>query len=219
MRGVSSAVRFLTPLLSLHSEIGAVRLVDEGTTIIFEFYLDKALPTAPLREWTQEVKDAYNCFFFVSGIKSSYLVVGRAHHASRSTESMSDGMPQAVNSYACSPDLTSSVDNSCALSVEREIASLSYEEISMLMNLMSGYFNESLIRSCIVNNGDISASVQQLRHNLDLFREEVRTNVDDKGEQIEHIPDIIGYCEDMRIVVSYANNAKHVRKKAVASAK
>lgn len=207
MRGVSSAVRFLTPLLGLCPEIGAVRLIDKGTTIVFEFYLNKAFPTDRLREWIKDIKAAYDSYFFVSGIADYYINAGRAHSVSRSTESMSDGSLKKVCDYDDFPELIEAINSSSALEVERDIASLSYEEISMLMNLMSEEFKESLVRSkCSAE--DASALVQQLRHNLDLLREEVRTNVNEKGDIIEQIPNIIGYCDDMRIVVSYANKQK-----------
>ncbi len=215
MRGVSSAVRFITSLLALYPEIGAVRLEDDGTTIIFEFYLKQSLVSS-MSDRKRDIINAYNVFSFASGIKMSCCVIDKVRDNSRSTQSMSDdGAPKVnPNSYADSPELSRAVDSYCAFFVERDIVSLSYEEISMLMALVSDEFNSALVRSkCSAIGEDTESSVQQLRHNLDLFREEVRTNVDEDGEQIESIPDILGYCDDMRIVVSYATTAKSAKKK------
>lgn len=252
--GAPEAVRFLTALLITREEIGAVRLLDGGGTIVFEFFLNSPLRTSPFREFTRDLREAYDAFgsfcnFHIRHFRVHRSGIHRVSSGSLGAIIVPDGQSgsgensewnlalreEALNDpesgehlplwlTGCEANWESFSDSTESVFVERDVSTLSCDEISMLVKLVREELSTSIVvaeriysdeETRIEENEAMEQALAEVRRKVQLAESKQRqllesvTQFDLSGNssdfadstQLHAYPVLTGYREDMRVIV------------------
>lgn len=209
-----AAVRFLTSLLIECGEIGAVRLVDSGTTVVFEFLLNTSPGVALFREFVRDMRQAYEAFWMLSGVRNAKMRVTRpsrakigSGQAAENGDSCEIAIPDSVFSDAyvegigVAQGISERVDS---IIVERDVATLSVEEIRLMCSLISEEYHQELLQVdsfCMDDESTGFEEGSQVDFSLDALRGELQLAMYAGANGMAAIPNLIGYRDEMQVVV------------------
>ncbi len=239
------AVHMLTSIMVLHPALGAVRLVDGDTTVLFEFYLRKRLTTPQLREFSKDLRASYHVFTQFSKLPLRQLKIyradkGRPSAGSRAvSKSMESDSGEGLSAVEAEPmaqeaeqpiDISIDVDKEVlerlqpltfadfwegltqaveCLVVERDLATLTREEIDMLVAIMSDEFGDRLVMgpNSFVDDERVLMESEAFNAALDTLKSQLELNCQEIVP-VSHSSEVIAYRDDLRVIVFVSNGDK-----------
>ena len=235
----------LTSILVLHPALGAVRLVDGDTTVLFEFYLRKRLDKTKLREFGRELRELYSVFAQFSKQPVRQIKIYRAEKGrpsagsraiSKSVDSDCDEGLSAVGAEPMAKEAEQPIDTSCdvdkevldslepltfaefwegltqaveCLVVERDLATLTREEIDMLVAIVSDEFGDRLVMApnSFVDDDRVLMESEAFNVALDTLKSQLELNYQEIIS-VNHSSEVIAYRDDLRVIVFVSNGDK-----------
>ena len=171
-------VTFLTSLLVRFPEVGSARLCEGGGRLQLYFYLQQQLEEGEFRLFKDHLELSWEVFFQLQKVSPNVCRVSRSE-ARRGEFISSD------------PDSEAEVDS---LQIERDLDSLSTEELSLLVTLVREAFSGEL--ACDEDPPEEEASFQEEMLHRSLQR--VRSHPDASMN-------LTGFRDEMRVLI-YSND-------------
>lgn len=186
------AVRFLTALLVAWPQVGSVQLTDGGSTLIMEFFLNRRLATARLREFSRELREAHEVLAYLKGVETELLKVQRG--GSPRTSSSSE-------SFESSEDLHDRADS---LLVLRDLRSVMLEDLSLIIAMVEEEFKPDLVVGEDFEEEEKSYQEELMEASLERIRH--------ASQEV----DLVGFRDDLRVLV-YASEEEGGRRRSTRS--
>lgn len=182
-------VSFLTSVLVSFPQIGSAQLLDGGRTLSLEFFLNRPLRTAQLREFSREVKEAHDVFGSLKGLRTQLFKIQRNPLPRASGEGSFESMEEDPS------------DRMDSVEVLRDLASFTVEELSLLVALVEEEFGEDLLVGEDFDDQDEDDGYQEevMHHSLERIRHASQES------------DLIGFRDDMRVLVYASEEAPRRR--------
>ncbi len=175
------AVRFLTALLVIWPQVGAVQLTwpedQEGPLLSLEFFLHRRLSTARFREFSRELREAHEAFSIFKGLHLPVLKVLRGG---------TPGPASSSESFESSEELHDRVHS---VLVQRDLRSLVVEELTLLLRVLEEELAQDLLLP------------EEYEQDDDGYQEEVLATSLERIRFLPHGTDLVGYRDDLRVLV------------------
>lgn len=173
----SEGVSFLTALLVRFPEVGSATLTQNGQLLALDFYLTRRLKKGELAEFEEHLRLSWEVFFSLQRVKAIETQFRRTDTRRGSFEHSGEEGSQEVDS----------------IQIVRDVDSMTVEELSLLVSLISDRFGRDL------------AINEEMQEEDEEYQDDL---VHRSLEQVRGLPqevDLTGFRDDMRVLI-YASD-------------
>ncbi len=169
----SEGVNFLTALLVRFPEVGSATLTNNGQLLALDFYLTRRLKKAELSEFEENLRLSWEVFFSLQRVRARETQVRRTDTRRGSFEHSGEEGSQEVDS----------------LQIIRDVESMTVEELSLVVSLVSDRFGRDLAINEEMQEDDEEYQDDLVHRSLELVR-----------SQSQEV-DLTGFRDDMRVLI------------------